>query len=273
MLYNDNPELIISSLTEGTHYSSVYNKYQKIEFKEKLEQNIAKIVKEKHLYLNYKTELNNAVEEIINKVPYYLNFLASRNYLNVLFVGYYDAGKIDWLRRYNSDSYHDEVPEERKPLETFMDYNTLFQFIPIVCKEFGYNINFKVLRPVESKHNILMHDLYDFFIPNNIQTYGPQYVHGKEVTIQNFDYDAIVFLGVPSNSNQEQISENWFGFGRHSCELIDFYYGQEKRFSNSVDISPDIARTISIRSEWDYHSRVTGLSIDNRILEKTISIL
>jgi len=266
MRYNSESELLITSRIEGVYHSSVYNQYEKLAFKRRLEESIKSIVKERNLYLDYE----NAVEEIINLCPLYLNFLASRNYTNVLFVGYYDAGKIDWMREYGSDSYYDEIPANKK---TFMDYNTLFQFLPIVCKEWGYNIDFKVLKPIESKHTILMHDLYEIFIPNHIEKVGKQYTHGKKPAITNHGYEAIVFLGVPNFSTVEEIKKNWDGFGRHYIEYIDLFYEEEKRFTNSKDISPEIAVAMSTRSQWDYSSRVSDVSIDYKILEKTINIL
>ena len=230
------------------------------EVKEKLRDEILELLHKCRVEKGIYVRQENAVDQIMILAPMYANALIANGYKNMLFVGHYDAGRnIDW--------------EENSIVKT----NIVAQFIPIFLEYYGYDIEYKVVRPPESKHVLLMHDLYSHFLPeHNIVHSDKQYKHGNAITIDELFYDKfdlILFAGVEQieETHDSGLNKLWRFYGGTDFDLMNVsekndIIGEAKNLTTALDI------TVSNRAQWDSNVRNVGCPVEYNKIKESISL-
>ena len=237
-------------------------------------------IQQNSLYTRYKNEKVHTVEEVMSLCPMFLNTIAQRKYKRILFVGHFDAGQLDWLIRAKSEKIWHLVPPHRSMDDHVIDYNIVTQFIPVIAREFNYDVHIDVVSPPESRHRQLMHSVYQQYGIDTIRS-NKQYKHGVdnyslELPEDHELYDAVVFAGVPKKDD-EGFGTNAVGaafqpYCKYGFEMFDLFYGDtdEKRWvdAREVPLTEELTRTFSNRAAWDDRAREYDLSYDYFVFEQ-----
>lgn len=194
--------------------------------------------------VHFDNEKESALLRGLSVCPIVLNAFANRGHKNVLFVGHYDQGKNrNWL----SDNQ-----------------NILYQLLPIVHKEYGYDFDLMTLRPPQKKNLGAVWHLYDKFQLLRIPS-TQQYLHGMKFKVADIPprptekFDAVIFAGVPlidENFSVTALRNVWKKWCTEDFELYDLFDG-ERTLKSSKDSHSDLVKAFSLRSESD---RVLGES-------------
>ena len=207
---------------------------------------------------------------VAGRLPVHLNNLAQMYHnKKVLVVGHYDR-----LHQHNfmNGDLHDPVPMESVGLTEYMNYNTCYQFIPLLNVLYEYNLDFTLARPPEERYTSLMTYLYNQY-SIDYQDCNKQYKHGSTswelqdengtpiVLLPEEKYDAVLFLGVPKKYDNTEftssdIKSQFADYCKPDFEIYDIYYSAEDelRFTdreNRKDMKPIFTKSFSTRAEWD----------------------
>ena len=284
MLYSKNNEFIVHGKTGDVYNSKMVHSNAKSDLLSKL---YGRLKQYKNTYqgsLQFATSSANGVNSIMTRCPIILNMIAGRGYQKILFVGYYDEGRmLNWMKNPDDPSIIDEIPFESANISAAMDFNICYQFLPIIAKEYGYDFDFDVVRPPESRHRGAIHWLYDKFGIPTVSS-SKQYKYGStstdfHLTVQN--YDAVVFMGVPKKYSDTTFTSSEIKglFGEYilpHCEIFDIQYGEEDKLrysdlENRKDHSEQIVKAFSTRAEWDQEV-VTGRPAHFQAFERDIKV-
>tara|TARA_R110000796_G_scaffold228191_3_gene345190 strand:+ start:803 stop:1648 length:846 start_codon:yes stop_codon:yes gene_type:complete len=260
MFFSTKPEVV---LRDGTHQEFITQGHKEI-LAGFYNQTLKELTTVNGKYLRYKNSQLNVPEEALSRAPMFCNALASKGYKNILFVGHFNEGQTHWILDEFSSRMIDLMPPERDAMNSFPDMNIIAQYIPIVMKEYGYDINITIVRPPEDKYKGVMHDLYGAnSLPNHTLACSQQYKHGQSswsVEGEHEKFDAVVFLGVPMQDPEvgfedDQVREIFAPMCTPEFDMVDIYYGapspvkwingEEKDSKTMVDMS------FALRSTWD----------------------
>ena len=284
MLYSKNNEFIVHGKTGDVYNSKMVHSNTKSDFLSKVYGRL-KLYKDTYQNsLQFATSNANAVTSIMTRCPLILNMIAGRGYQKVLFVGYYDEGRmLNWMKLPDDPSIIDEIPFETKNVPSALDFNICYQFLPIVASEYGYDFDFDIVRPPESRHRGVIHWLYDQFELSTVSS-GKQYKYGSTSTdfhLTATDYDAVVFMGVPKKYDDttftsSEIKMLFNGHTLNHLEIFDIQYGEEDKLrysdlENRKDHSEQIVKAFSTRAEWDQEV-VTGRPAHFQAFERDIKV-
>ena len=215
-------------------------------------------------YLRHASPEVNMSEEMISRGPMFCNALTYQGYKNILFVGHFNDGQTHWMLDKFAGRLIDLIPPERESSHSFPDMNIIAQSIPLMMKMYGYEIDFTVARPPESKHKGSMHELYEAFgIDKCSIESSHQYKHGQTSWSLNGEhekFDAVVFLGVPMQNQgvgfeEDQVREIFAPMCTPEFDMVDIYYGVPsavKWFNGEEKDSKTMVDTaFALRSAWD----------------------
>lgn len=284
MLYSRNNEFIVYRRDGDTYLSKMVHSGDKSNLKSRIYGNLKYYENEVQPALTFYTPTANGVNSIMTRCPIILNMIAGRGYRKVLFVGYYDEGRmLNWMKKCDDPSFVDAIPFESANLSHVMDFKICYQFLPIIAKEYGYEFEFDVVRPPESRHNGAIAALYDHFEINTVES-SKQYKHGStstEFNLVDTDYDAVVFMGVPKKYSDttftsSEIKEIFADHCVPDFEIFDIYYSEEDKLrysdrENRKDHSPQIVKAFSTRAEWD-REVITGRPAHFQAFERDIRV-
>ena len=153
MLYKSDNETIVYNHEDGVNISKIIHSSTKADIFSRLHARLKNYKHEVEPNFNYYNEVANSVTSIMTRCPMILNMMVTRGYKDVLFVGYYHQGRsMDWLLDQSSDKIIDDIPFVTRNLEYVMDFKNCLQFLPVIAKLYGYNINFTCVRPPEERH-------------------------------------------------------------------------------------------------------------------------
>ena len=286
MLYSKNNEFIVHDKTGDIYNSKMIHSNTKSDLLSKLYGRLKEYKNKYQGSLQFATSTSNGVNSIMTRCPIILNMIAGRGYENVLFVGYYDEGRmLNWMKDPDDPSIIDEIPFESANITAAMDFNICYQFLPIIAKEYGYDFDFHVVKPPESRHRGAIHWLYDKFEIPTVSS-SKQYKHGSTSTdfhLINQNYDAVVFMGVPkkyddttftSDEIKSRLNQNQNLLDH--CEIFDIRYGEDDKLrysdlENRKDHTPQIVKAFSTRAEWDQEV-ITGRAAHFQAFERNIKV-
>lgn len=215
------------------------------------------------LRTRWKDKHSHTVNEVLNVCPMYLNYLSLKGYKKILFVGHFLAGQRSWTFPRKSDRNIFPTPSYRSMDDTMVDPNIVMQFIPIMKMAYGYN-NFEMhtLVPPESRHRQLMHALYKRYEIDLIPC-DKQYKHTRNIKITpppETQYDAVVFAGVPKDSEDTEFSVHhvrsiFQPYCKLGFDIIDLNYqdpdSKKYKESATVDNETYLNEVFANRSIWD----------------------
>ena len=270
MLYSKNNEFFVYQRdTDGVYQSKMIGRDRKSDIFNAIHSRLKTYKVTEEPNLTYYNDVSNSINSIMTRCPVILNMIAGRGYRDVLFVGYYDQGnQMDWMWETTSPNIVDDIPFETRNLSYCADFNLTYQFLPIIAKEYGYNINFTCVRPPESRHQGAVHYCYEKFGIKTVDS-NKQYKHGTTsftipghaISGEDRAYDAIIFAGVPkkypdTTFMSAEIKGYFSAWTQNNFEIFDIYYSSEDklRFSdrqNRLDHHPQIVKAFSTRAEWD----------------------
>lgn len=284
MLYSNNNEFIVHGKTGDVYNSKMVHSNTKGDFLSKLYGRLKFYKDTYQSSLTFATSNANCVPSIMTRCPLILNMIAGRGYNKVLFVGYYDEGRmLNWMKSPEDAAFIDSIPFESANVPSVMDYNICYQFLPIVAKAYGYDFEFDVVRPPESRHRGVMHYLYDQFNCGTVSS-SKQYKHGStstdfHLTVQN--YDAVVFMGVPKKYDDTTFTSSdikglFADYILPGSEIFDIRYGEDDKLrysdlENRKDHSEQIVKAFSTRAEWDQEV-ITGRPAHFQAFERNIKV-
>ena len=215
-------------------------------------------------YLRHKSFEINMSEEAASRAPMFCNALMSQGYKNILFVGHFNEGQTHWMLDQFAGRMIDIMPPERQEMSSFPDMNIVAQFIPALMKQYGYDVNFSIQRPPESKYKGVMHKVYEELnlVENSVFS-SQQYKHGQDswtIEGEHEKFDAVVFLGVPMQDQEigfeeDQVREIFAPMCTPEFDMVDIYYGAPsavKWFNGEEKDSKSMVDTaFSVRGQWD----------------------
>ena len=236
--------------------------------------------------------IDNFFEEGLNHVPMWCNMLTQRGVKRVLFTGHLDIHRDDWIicdehTTYNS-GYSFIIPPELmdgdgvvpdsswkceakiyKDGPEWRDYerrkvwpspiasndinpNILAFFIPIIAKEYGYELEVVVLEPPQERNKGVLYKLYE---EHDIETIpsNQQYRHGLkdhkfriegDLTKHANYFDTVLFAGVPIHSlgdessfTADQVIDSFKDYttSQTGCKLIDMSDTHDKHLRFLMD--------------------------------------
>jgi hypothetical protein len=270
MLYKSDNETIVYNHEDGVNISKIIHSSTKADIFSRLHSRLKNYKHEVEPNFNYYNEVANSVTSIMTRCPMILNMMVTRGYKDVLFVGYYHQGRsMDWLLDQSSDKIIDDIPFVTRNLEYVMDFKTCLQFLPVIAKLYGYNINFTCVRPPEERHRGAIDWVYQKEGIKQVDG-NKQYKFGSEsFTIPYHDptenegrkYDAVVFAGMPKKYDDTQFTsveiKQWFAqWCQGFFEIFDITYDHDDklRFTDREyrqNHLPNIVKAFSTRAEWD----------------------
>lgn len=287
MFYRAQNELIITAPRDANNRSTgvhVHRERKKNQWG-KLNYLIGGEVSKNDLVTRWKDKHSHTVNEVFNVCPMYLNYLSLKGYKKILFVGHFLAGQTSWTFPTKSDRNIFPTPSYRSMQETMVDPNIVMQFIPIMRMAYGYtNFEMHTLAPPETRHRQLMHALYRRYEIDMVPC-DKQYKHGRNITIQpppDTQYDAVVFAGVPKDSENlsfdaNQIRSVFQPYCKIGFDIIDLNYQDPdpKKYRNSAiqDNEVYLNELFVNRSIWDESFRnrdSEDRNIEYAILNNTI---
>lgn len=100
MLYSRNNEFIVYRRDGDTYLSKMVHSGDKSNLKSRIYGNLKYYENEVQPALTFYTPTANGVNSIMTRCPIILNMIAGRGYRKVLFVGYYDEGRmLNWMKK------------------------------------------------------------------------------------------------------------------------------------------------------------------------------
>lgn len=261
MFYNPKDESI---LKDGTNLENVPSGSKHVHFNflnSALKENTTR----KGKYLRYSNDEVHCVEEIFSRGSMMCNAIMSRGYSNILFVNHHNDHQTHWILDKFSGRMVDVMPEERSDMHTFPDLNVISQFIPLVCRVYGYDVSFSMTRSPEPKHSGVFSGVSEkFSLDQKSISCSSQYKHGISGWTLNAEkeekFDAVVFLGVPMSDpevgfEEDQVRETFAPYCTPDFEMVDIYYGASylSKWQNgeAKDFTPHIETAFTIRASWD----------------------
>jgi hypothetical protein len=261
MFYNPKDESI---LKDGTTLENVPSASKHVHFNFlnfALKENATR----KGKYLRYRNDEVHCVEEIFSRGSMMCNAIMSRGYSNILFVNHHNDHQTHWILDKFSGRMVDVMPEERSDMHTFPDLNVISQFIPLVCRVYGYDVSFSMTRSPEPKHSGVFSGVSEkFSLDQKSISCSSQYKHGISGWTLDADneekFDAVVFLGVPMSDpevgfEEDQVRETFTPYCTPDFEMVDIYYGASysSKWQNgeAKDFTPHIETAFTIRASWD----------------------
>lgn len=255
MLFHNKYEEKILTRTDDGEYNIIKVHRKKMALRQRLQSVMNNLIETNEYTVNFGDNTVNVYDEILNLVTLLCNFISSQKVEKVLFVGHFESSNTRWTTGKHSHVRTDVV-----------DMNVLSQFIPIILKEYNYNIDVSVVKPLQSRHNGLITDLYEEFGINIIRSTW-QYEHGMNLTeLRNVtptnDFDCAVFAGVKMRENCQsfQLSQVTDCFGRlltDDCKIIDMNKDSHKelRFlhdhNNRYGHLGGVNEVFETRKAWD----------------------
>jgi hypothetical protein len=252
-----------SILTDGSTRNKVRGS-RKEDIADAMNSHLKSITTKKGKYLRHASTEVNMSEEMLSRGAMFANALTSQGYKNILFVGHFNDGQTHWMLDKFAGRMIDLIPPEREHMHSFPDMNIIAQSIPLVMKVYGYQVDFTVARPPESKYKGAMHSLYDMSgVTNKALECSHQYKHGQSSWTLDGDhekFDAVVFLGVPMEDQsvgfeEDQVREIFAPMCTPEFDMVDIYYGAPspvKWFNGEEKDSKTMVDTaFALRSMWD----------------------
>jgi len=215
-------------------------------------------------YLRHTSDEIDMSEEMLSRGAMFCNALVHQGYKNILFVGHFNDGQTHWMLDRFAGRMIDLLPLERQGMNTFPDMNIIAQSIPLVMELFGYDVDFTLCHPPESKYQGAMHELYErFSLESKYAECSQQYKHGQDswtIEGEHEKFDAVVFLGVPMQDQEigfeeDQVREIFAPMCTPEFDMVDIYYGAPsavKWFNGEEKDSKTMVDTaFALRSIWD----------------------
>ena len=283
MLYNKSSEFIVATSDNGVAKGKMVDNGVKDHFMSTIVGRIKNYREDHESNLHFQESGINGMNTPFVRCPLTLNMIAAAGYKNVLFVGYYDQGRmLNWL--VPTEDVNERVQYENRNVEKVMKPEISFQFLPIFHKEYGYEFNLTVARPPESRHKGCIHHLYDQWEIPYLDT-NKQYKHGTSSwTMDNpaVNFDAVVLGHVPKKYDSTtfttaNIRQNFqpYCLGPQ-VPIIDLFYnyGQDDPLrytdrNNCKNPEPLVQKAFSTRAEWDQEV-VTGREVQFSAWENLI---
>jgi len=256
---NKFPEKILVTSEDG-EYGLIQVDRSKMSVKSRLESTMNSLIADKGYKVNFGGRYVNLYDEIFNFVPMLCNFISSQKVEKVLFVGDHDMNNKHWVT---------EASNHPTDFRTdVVDMNIISQFIPIILKEYAYDIEVVVVKPMQNRYNGLMTDLYESFGIKVIRSMWP-YRHGmRYLTFKNNEYenyfDSVVFANIhmTDNCSSFQLAQIEECFGQlltDDCRVIDMLHDKQskKRLrylfngENKLGVESGLNEALETRRSWD----------------------
>lgn len=248
-------------------------------------------------------------EEVLNHVPMWCNMLTQRGVKRVLFTGHLNVNHDNWILRDEHTQLtgyilmptpeatpvaelagvsrwqceakiYKDGPEwqdyERRKLwpspinESTVNPDILAHFIPIIAKEFGYELEVVVVKPPQERNKGVLYKLYEDYdietIPSN-----QQYQHGLrdhkfriegDLTKHAHYFDTVLFVGIPLNGEETSFTTGEvvdsfkdYTTSKTGCTIIDMSNTHDKHLRFFMDkhepLHDSIEKLFHGRNRWN----------------------